>query len=99
MAIQLRDYRITDGELDRFIEEWRTNLAPLRQACGFTVAGAWTVNGESRFVWLLSHPDGWDAFQEADARYFASPERASLEPDPARLIVEQRNAPLHEVEI
>src|SRR5688500_20198111 len=73
MATQLRDYRITDGELDRFIQEWRTNLAPLRRACGFTIAAAWTVEGESRFVWLLVHPDGWDAVQEADARYFASP--------------------------
>ena len=99
MATQLRDYRITDGELDRFIQEWQANLAPLRRACGFTIAGAWTVQDESRFVWLLSHPDGWDAFQEADARYFASPERASFDPDPARLIVEQRNARLVEVEV
>ena len=99
MATQLRDYRITDGELDRFIQEWRTNLAPLRRACGFTIAGAWTVDGESRFVWLLSHAGGWDAFQEADARYFASPERAGFDPDPARLIEEQRNARLDEVEL
>jgi hypothetical protein len=99
VATQLRDYRITDGELDRFIEEWRTQLAPLRQACGFTIPGVWTVEGESRFVWLLSHPDGWDAFQEADARYFASPERASFDPDPARLIEEQRNSRLVEVDV
>ncbi len=99
MATQLRDYRITDGELDRFIQEWQANLAPLRRACGFTIQGPWTVRAESRFVWLLTHPDGWDAFQEADARYFASPERASFDPDPARLIEEQRNARLDEVEI
>src|SRR5688500_5097721 len=99
MATQLRDYRITDGELDRFIQEWLTNLAPLRQACGFTIAGAWTVDGESRFVWLLSHPDGWDAFQEADARNFASPERASFNPGPARLILEQRNAGVTSVDV
>ena len=99
MATQLRDYRITDNESDRFIQEWQTHLAPLRRACGFTIGGAWTVQGESRFVWLLAHPGGWETFEEADERYFASPERASFDPDPARLIQEQRNARLEDVEI
>jgi hypothetical protein len=93
-ATQLRDYRIVAGELDRFVEEWRTQLAPLRRACGFEVAGAWTIPDEDRFVWLLVHPDGWGAFEAADARYFASPERRAFDPDPARLIVDQRNTRL-----
>jgi hypothetical protein len=97
MAIQLRDYRIRAGELDRFVEEWRTGVAPLRLASGFQVAGAWTVPDEGRFVWLLAYPGGWDAFAEADAAYYASPERAALDPDPARLIEEQRNVRLTEV--
>src|ERR687896_534671 len=46
---------------------------------------------EHRFMWLLVHPGGWEAFEEADARYFASPERKAFDPDPARLIEEQRN--------
>lgn len=99
MATQLRDYRIRSGELDRFIEEWRTGVAPLRRANGFEIRGAWTVPEEHRFVWLLAHPGGWDAFDAADAAYYASPERASLEPDPARLIEEQHNARLSEVEL
>jgi len=97
-ATQLRDYRIVDGQLDRFAHEWRTRLAPLRRACGFEIAGAWTVPDEHRFIWLLVHPDGWDAFEAADERYFASPERRSLDPDPARLIEEQRNVRLEELE-
>lgn len=90
-AIQLREYRIVAGELDRFVAEWRTLLAPLRRACGFEIGGAWRVPEENRFVWLLVHPDGWDAFDAADAAYFASPERESFDPDPARLIADQRN--------
>jgi hypothetical protein len=99
MATQLRDYRIRAGELDRFVEEWRATLAPLRRARGFEIPAAWTIPEEDRFVWLLAHPGGWDAFIEADEAYFASPERASFDPDPARLIEEQRNARLTDVEI
>jgi hypothetical protein len=98
MVTQLRDYRIAEGELDRFVGEWRSKLAPLRIATGFTIPGAWTVAGEDRFIWLLAHDGDWNAFEAADARYFASPERAALDPDPARLIEEQRNVRLVEVE-
>lgn len=98
MAVtQLRDYRIVAGHLNQFVEEWSTLLAPLRRAIGFTIPGAWTVPDEDRFVWLLAHPDDWDAFEAADQRYFASPERNAFSPDPARLIEEQRNVRLTEV--
>lgn len=89
MATQLRDYRIVEGGLAQFVEEWRTHLAPLRRSLGFEIDGAWTVPGESRFVWLLSHPGDWEAFEESDRRYFASSQRAALDPDPARLIEDQ----------
>ena len=98
MATQLRDYRIRAGDLERFVTEWTALLAPLRRAHGFTIPGAWTIPDEDRFVWLLAHPDGWEAFERADAAYFASPERAALDPDPARLIEEQRNVRLVEVD-
>lgn len=99
MASQLRDYRIRQGSLDQFVEEWWLHLAPLRRELGFTIEGAWTVEGESRFVWLLTHPGDWDAFDEADARYFASRHRAAISPDPARLIESQSVARLAQVEI
>ena|SRR5918992_1496919 len=99
MATQLRDYRILEGSLDEFVDEWRQHLAPLRRELGFTIPGAWTVEGESRFVWLLTHPGDWDAFEEADARYFASPQRAAIDPDPARLIEHQTSSRLAEVDI
>jgi hypothetical protein len=99
VVTQLRDYRIADGSLDQFVEEWRTRIAPLRQALGFTIAGAWTIRDESRFVWLLSHPGDWDTFEAADRAYYASPQRASMDPNPARLIVEQAHARLAEVDV
>ena len=99
MATQLRDYRIRGGDLDRFVEAWETQLAPLRRAKGFTIPAAWTVPDEDRFIWLLGHDGGWDAFAEADEAYYASPERAAIDPDPARLIAEQRTLRLTEVEL
>ncbi len=99
MATQLRDYRITAGQLEAFVREWRANLAPLRQEIGFTILAAWTVPEESRFVWLLGHEGGWAAFEAADEAYFGSPRRAAISPDPARLIEEQRTLRLEDVEL
>ena len=98
MVTQLRDYRITNGALDEFVNEWRTHIVPIRRGLGFSIDGAWTVEEENRFVWLLSHPGGWDAFEDADREYHASPQRAALDPDPAHLIEEQRNVRLTEVD-
>jgi len=99
MVTQLRDYRIAAASMDQWVVEWRTRIVPIRQSVGFTVTGAWVIEEEDRFVWLLTHPGSWDDFDEADERYFASPERAALDPDPARLIDEQRNARLREVDL
>jgi hypothetical protein len=98
LATQLRDYRIADGALNEFVNEWRTHLVPIGHGLGFTIDGAWVVEVESRFLWLLSHPGEWDAFEEADQGYYASPQRAALDSDPARLIEEQRNVRLTEVD-
>ena len=99
MATQLRDYRIRQGELDRFIEEWRTHIAPLRRSEGFAIPAAFTAPEEDRFIWLLEHPGDWEAFAEADAAYYASPARAGVDPDPARLIEAQSASRLVEVDL
>jgi hypothetical protein len=50
---------------------------------GLPGRGSWTIEGGDRFVWILGYdgPEGWEA---AEQRYYASPERAALDPDPAR---------------
>jgi hypothetical protein len=87
---QLREYEIADGHLDEFVDAWRRGVKPLRERFGFTVE-AWLVRAESRFVWLLGY-GGPGSFATADEAYYASPERAALDPDPAVWIVEQRTA-------
>ena len=99
MVTELRDYRIVDGSLDQWVEEWVAGIAPVRRQMGFTIEKVWIVADESRFVWLLSYPGDWEAFEVADRAYYDSPQRTSLDPNPARLIQEQTISKLTEVEV
>jgi hypothetical protein len=85
--VQLRRYRVADGRLRDWLEEWGGRVRPLREAHGFKVLGAWAVEETDEFVWVIAH-DGPGTFEEADAAYYASPERVALDPDPARHLVE-----------
>jgi len=99
VATELRDYRIVEDSLDQWVEEWRTRIAPIRRELGFTIERAWKVEDEGRFVWLLTYPGDWQAFEAADRAYYDSPQRKSLDPNPARLIGEQSVAKLTEIEL
>lgn len=90
--MQIREYRIAPGRLDDFVAQWTDHVVPLRRAHGFEIVGAWAIHSESRFVWVLSHP-GPGTFEDADAAYYASSDRTSLDPDPATLIVEAGEHP------
>jgi ribosomal protein L11 methylase PrmA len=80
---QLRIYSVKRGEMKDWLTEWREKIAPLRREHGFVVVGSWFSEKEDRFVWIL----GWDGdgtYEEADRRYYDSPQRKALAPDPAR---------------
>jgi hypothetical protein len=83
---QYRRYRIADGAMTEFLAEWRDRIVPLRRRFGFEVVGAWVAEEENSFVWVLSYA-GSDCYAARDAEYYASEERKSLDPDPARHIV------------
>jgi hypothetical protein len=80
---QLRIYRLSEGALEEFLGEWRSQVVPLREHFGFRVEGAWTLPEANGFVWIISH-DG--DFEAADQAYYTSPERQAMDPDPARNI-------------
>ena len=86
---QLREYTIKPGELETFASVWTKDVKPLRTKMGFRVEGAWKIPTEGKFLWIVSYdgPDGWDA---ANKRYYESPERKALDPDPASFIAAQR---------
>src|SRR5467141_2163261 len=83
MAKQLRIYTIKAGEIDAFCQEWGEQVLPLRLQSGFRVIGPWVIDEANQFVWIIEH-DG--DFNLADSRYYDSPERKQLDPDPARHI-------------
>jgi hypothetical protein len=85
MTTQLRIYTINRGQLRQFAREWREKIRPLREHLGFTVGGSWLLEETNQFVWLLSY-DGPEDWESKDRIYYASPERKSMDPNPARLI-------------
>ena len=84
MECQLRDYRVKPGEMDEWLQEWREKICPLRIKYGFKVIGAWVNGAENRFVWMLSFDGTEGGFADAEKKYFDSPERKAISPDPIR---------------
>jgi hypothetical protein len=77
-------YTIKPGEMAAWQEEWGRLIAPLRRRTGFEIVGAWTIEPD-QFVWILRYT-GSKTWEQADAAYYASPERTAMQPDPARHI-------------
>ena len=95
MQLELRIYRIEEGRLDEFLDEWRALILPLRRRLGFSIVGPWINRDESRFVWLV----GYDGnIEEANERYYASDERAAMDPNPARLIADTQTTFVQTIE-
>ena len=91
MTWQLRIYGVSEGAWDAWVREWREHVLPLRRAPGFDVLGPWRTE-DCHFVWLVGHDD----FAAADAAYYASAERSSIDPDPARHLTEAEHTSLEE---
>ena len=73
--------------MDEFVKQWRTEIVPLRKKIGFVVIGGWMDRKDNRFVWIV----GWEgsgSFEEASKRYYGSPERAAISPDPTTYLEE-----------
>ena len=82
---KLRIYTIREGKMDEWIAGWKSGVVPLRVKHGFRVDGAWVVRAKNTFVWILTY-DGPGDWETKDADYYASEDRMSMSPDPARLI-------------
>ena len=89
MVTQLRMYRIKRGKMAEWIWEWREGVHPLRVRFGYKIDGAWTVDGQNAFVWMVSY-DGPRTWKDKEAEYYDSAERRNLKPDPSRHIEDQQ---------
>jgi hypothetical protein len=76
-TVQLRRYRIAEGELDGFVA-WFGRAARTRTPFGFTVEFAYLDRSAGEFVWAVSHPGDDRAFDEAEATWRADPARAAV---------------------
>lgn len=97
MTAELRDYVIAEGHLEDFVAAWLAGVVPLRERFGFRVEAAWTVPSERRFVWILGHDAPEPEWEALNVAYYASSERAALDPDPAQWIEESRHALLQPI--
>jgi hypothetical protein len=97
VTAELREYVIADGHLEEFVAAWLKGVPTLRARFGFRIEGAWTVPSERRFVWILAHDGPEEEWQALNDAYYASPERAALDPDPAQWVEEQRHSFLHHI--
>ncbi len=85
-TLQLRRYRIVDGQLDDFVDWFRAKLAPAREAFGFSVEFAIAVPEACQFVWGVSADGDVPAFKDIDHRWQSSAERrAVFDGEPARI--------------
>lgn len=87
MTTQLRIYTINRGKLDEFVAAWRKGVYPLRLTHGFSIPAAWVNRERNEFIWLLTW-DGSEPFAEKERAYYASAERAAVEPDPRQWIAQ-----------
>ena len=81
MDHQLRIYTIKEGRLDDFLDLWRDHIVRARGALGFEIAGSYVNREKREFAWVVRYVGAGD-FEEGDARYYASAERAALPWDP-----------------
>ena len=87
MLQQLRIYRTEEGNFGEFLRLWMEGVYTTRQARGWHVQ-AWVVPEKSELVWVLSRDCTREEWEAQEKAYYESPERKSLNPDPAQFIVD-----------
>lgn len=86
-TVQLRRYRVADGELDAFVEWWKAWMPRVRAEFGFSIDFAYAIPATSEFIWAVRAPGGVHEFEEREAAYLASDSRAeAFDGLPERLV-------------
>jgi hypothetical protein len=87
MISQLRVYVINRERLDDFVAAWASGVYPLRRRHGFEIPHVWINRERNEFIWVLTcaGPERWE---DMEAAYYNSQERAALDPDPRQYIAQ-----------
>lgn len=73
----LRRYLLDEDAVDAFLVWWQAGIPALREKEGFTIEWAYLDRDNATFTWAISHSGDRSAFDEAEARYLALPDRAA----------------------
>jgi hypothetical protein len=76
-TVQLRRYWFEPGHLADFVA-WFPALVPVREQYGFRVLFALGDPEGETFTWAVEHEGDAAAFEDAEAAYNESPERAAV---------------------
>jgi hypothetical protein len=76
-TIELRRYRIADGQADAFTA-WFRRATQTRRPYGFEVEFAYLDRAGGQFVWAVRHDGDQEEFADAERRWRADPERARV---------------------
>jgi hypothetical protein len=75
-TVQLRRYRIEPGRLADFLA-WFPTIVPVRERFGLRLLFALADRENDTFTWAVSCDGDVPAFEQVQATYNASPERAA----------------------
>ena len=81
VTAELRIYSVLPGQMEAFVRVFHEQIVPARRALGYEVEGAWRDDDDGVFAWVVSY-DGPDSWEDREAAYYASPERAAMDPQP-----------------
>ncbi|MDG9678999.1 NIPSNAP family containing protein [Micromonospora sp. DH14] len=76
------------GLLDEWVQRWRTLVVPLRRQFGFKITGSWVDRSLDQHIWVVFYT-GPSSFEEANAAYWASPERVAMNLNPRDYLVSE----------
>ena len=86
---KLDEYYVAGRKVPPFFNGMATGADWMSAASFISMAGT---------IWLLGY-DGPDGIEAANASYYDSPERAALDPNPARHIAEARQLPVRALDL
>ena len=74
MLSQIRIYTINKGEMDSFLQHFKSDIIPIHERIGVPIVGTWVNRAQNEFIWVRSYRDKADldakgkAFQSEVAR-------------------------------
>lgn len=87
-TFQHRTYTIKEGLLREWVEQWQSQVAPLRREFGFEIHGAWVDHERNQFIVVLSY-DGPESFRERNQQYWDSFVRLGTGGEPSLYLMDR----------